>query len=314
MNQLTYNKLLKEKKQGKKFSRNDLDYNTLYQLSIVENVIDNNIAELFNLTKNQVKYLRQKYNLGNIFLKRMIDQPNYIIERAKKSNFDFSDISDENFQKLFYQSLETYAKSRNWNLNTLKQYLNQYKIENTIELANLELEFDVIISNKKHYDSKIKKGKITKGRKINQNKSNKNKIISGKIGEKIVYDYEVKKVKQLGIDKEVIWITKTKDKDITLDGLGYDIVSYNKNGEKIYIEVKCSTTNNSDNVSFNISKKEIQLMQGKLNNIDVNHCFIYYVSKIDTKYLIAEITIIDSKMFNNFKLNPIAYEVTEIFK
>ena len=214
---------------------------------------------------------------------------------------------------IYIESLKSYCKIKKYNLDKFNRYLNlKFNFEN-FDLDKNNFEYEVNYVNKKHIGQKNKTNKVSNGHKINQYKTTKNKIDSGKLGEKIVYKSEVKKLKKLGINKKVEWISKNYD-DISFDGTGYDIISYNEKGEKIYIEVKCSINNTTDNVTFNISNKEIEFMKGKSRNIDKNHCFIYYVSNINSNLFTADIFIINSETFLKYKLTPINYSVNEIYE
>lgn len=313
-----YNQFLEEKKNGKVFNKSDITESVLYELSVNEGVIDTELADLFNLSRNQVIYLRKKYNLENVYLRRMVDNFDEIIKYIKESFPLYSNYSQDQLLKIYIMCLRWYCKDKKYNIGTLEKYLNlkNIKIDNS-DLNDLELDYEVTYTRKKHVKNKKRETKHIVGHKINQSESNKNKIDSGKFGEKIVYKSEIKRLEKSGLtelSKQVKWISKTDREDITFDGTGYDIISYNEFGEKIYIEVKCSLTNNTDNVYFNISDKEVKFMNGELEGIDKNHCFIYYVYNVNSVSLTAEIFIIDSEMFSEYKLIPTNYKISESFE
>ena len=60
-NKELYNHLIQEKKSGKEFNKNDLTYEYLFELAITENIPDLLIANLFDMSKNEIRYLRKKY-------------------------------------------------------------------------------------------------------------------------------------------------------------------------------------------------------------------------------------------------------------
>lgn len=314
-----YDKLMQEKENGKVFSRKDLTADIMYELAIIENLTDSLIGDIFNLKISQVRYLRTKYGLNNKFLKETLDFSDNYIENMNQKLPDNLKVTDKN---IYYQMVESFAKSKRWKTDIIKPFLNDNDSDNidiknytndSDILKNLEIEYDPFLETK--YDIKNKKTmqkKRTSGKNINQKKAYENKIISGKIGEEIVYKEEIEKLKRLHLDDlvpNVKMITKTDYEYITNDGIGYDIVSYNEKKEKIYIEVKCSLTNSKDNVSFFISEKEVAFMHGELNNIDKDHCFIYYVHDIDIEKAIAKILVINHDKFNKLKLNPYIYKV-----
>ena len=320
----------KEKENGKVFSREDLTADIMYELAIVESLTDSLIGDIFNLKISQVRYLRIKYRLNNKFLKETLDFSDNYIENMNQKLPDNLKVTDKN---IYYQMVESFAKSKRWKTDIIKPFLNDnddynndddsYSYSDNIDiknytndsdiLKNLEIEYDPFLETK--YDIKNKKTtqkKRTSGKSINQKKAYENKIISGKIGEEIVYKEEIEKLKRLHLDDlipNVKMIAKTDYEYITNDGIGYDIVSYNEKRKKIYIEVKCSLTNSKDNVSFFISEKEVAFMSGELDNIDKDHCFIYYVHDIDIEKAIAKILVINHDKFNKLKLNPYIYKV-----
>jgi len=75
----------------------------------------------------------------------------------------------------------------------------------------------------------------------------------GDLGEQFVFSQEREKVKlyKLPKSKEVTWVSRDKG-----DGLGFDILSYDENGNEMYIEVK--TTTQDENASFYISANELE--------------------------------------------------------
>lgn len=322
-----YDKLRQEKENGKVFSREDLTADIMYELTIVEGLTDYLIGDIFNLKISQVRYLRTKYRLNNKFLKETLDFSDNYIEDMNQKLPDNLKVTDKN---IYYQMVESYAKSKRWKTDIIKPFLNDNDDYNNDDsdsgnidiknytndsdiLKNLEIEYDPFLETK--YDIKNKKTirkKRTSGKNINQKKAYENKIKSGKLGEEIVYKEEIEKLKSLHLDdlvSNVKMIAKTDYEYITNDGIGYDIVSYNEKGERIYIEVKCSLTNSKDNVSFFISEKEVAFMRGELDNIDKDHCFIYYVHDIDIEKAIAKILVINHDKFNKLKLNPYIYKV-----
>ena len=262
-------------------------------------------------------------------MKETLDFSDNYIENMNQKLPDNLKVTDKN---IYYQMVESFAKSKRWKTDIIKPFLNynddynnddNYSDSDNIDiknytndsdiLKNLEIEYDSFLETK--YDIKNKKTtqkKRTSGKNINQKKAYENKIISGKIGEEIVYKEEIEKLKRLHLDDlvpNVKMIAKTDYEYITNDGIGYDIVSYNEKRKKIYIEVKCSLTNSKDNVSFFISEKEVAFMSGELDNIDKDHCFIYYVHDIDIEKAIAKILVINHDKFNKLKLNPYIYKV-----
>lgn len=290
-NTRVYTKLKNLKENGQCFSKDDLTYDLLYQLSIVENTPDNLIGGLFDLTKDQVKNIRIKNDLQNVFAKKIINHPEFSRYNYKQKGVDYSTFSDKELvQDIYNYYLKPMAPLKKWRLDVIDHYLEEKMKEydslekicesvNMLNSENEEYKVETKVLKHKGHNNKGKRKNNKNGKRINQKKSNENKIDAGTLGEEIIYKDEIKKLKSLGLDhliNNVKWITQTEDKNITLDGLGYDIISFNEKEEKIYIEIKCSTTNNSDElITFNLSDKEVKFMNGELDEIDKNHCFIY---------------------------------------
>ena len=113
--------------------------------------------------------------------------------------------------------------------------------------------------------------KIDVSRTINLNYLDRYKINIevGKKGEKLVYEYEKTKLRNEGYDKladKVEHVSFTQG-----DGLGYDILSFNSDGSKKYIEVK-STVNSSKFSNFFVSKNELS----KSNELDEYYIYRVY--------------------------------------
>lgn len=149
----------------------------------------------------------------------------------------------------------------------------------------------LIKSDKMPFPNKIRKLSIP-GSKVVNIDFLKRAITSkrnGNSGELLTIDYEVNKLKELGIDKEVI------HKSLEGDGHGYDIESYNENGEKIFIEVK--TTEGGLNTSFDISINEV-LVSNKKDNL----YYIYRLFNYDKEMNSAEFFSLNGPIEGNFNL------------
>lgn len=318
--QVEYNKLIKEKENGKTFSKENLTYEILYQLSIIEAVNDEMIGNIFELSKKEVTYIRKKHGLENAFAKRYINHPEFFRQFLIKKGIYTANISD--FQLLmgaYGYCLEQTVK-KNWNFDTINKYyeekLREFDDLETICTSCNNNNDDYQVTTRNYIYEEFKpseKKKFINGHEVNQLEVNKIKSDAGTLGEEIIYNDEIKKLMKLklyDLIDDVQWVTKTKNKNKTLDGLGYDIISYNEKREKIYIEVKCSTTNNPEKMNFNISNKEVEFMNGNIPGIDKDHCFIYYLFNIDKEKKTADKFIINNKLFSTLNLIPTNYKVT----
>ena len=84
------------------------------------------------------------------------------------------------------------------------------------------------------------------------------------------------------------------------DGLGYDILSYDKNGEKKYIEVK--TTSGNSNTDFFVTKSELKRSKSEKNY------FLYRVYNYDQASNTGEFFIKKGALDENFMLEPDNYK------
>ena len=107
-----YETLLKEQKEGKKFTKKDLTYEILYQLAINENISDQSVGYIFGLTKNQVKYQRQKYDLENKFLKKCIDNPDIFIGFLEEKGIDTKIIGKEKLYSVIGWAIENKVEEK----------------------------------------------------------------------------------------------------------------------------------------------------------------------------------------------------------
>lgn len=110
-----------------------------------------------------------------------------------------------------------------------------------------------------------------KGRNINFIQNNiENKRI-GDLGELWVLKYEIEKLKQMGRNDLISNIKHTaKDEG---DGTGYDILSFDQNGQPIYIEVK--TTKGHQKSTFYITKTELERSKLERDNFYLYRIYNY---------------------------------------
>lgn len=301
-NKKLYNQLLEEKKNGKKFSKEDLTYDTLFELSIIENTPDSSIGEIFNIKKTQIRYIRQKMKLTNVLNKKMEIYPEtliYYIEKRERRN---PNTSNYKYEQMLNKYTEKMYKKKN------SKKTESEKQEITINIDGEEKKYHITFSNEK-YSAKTQKNRNNKGTHHNYKKENETKILHGKIGEQLALEAEKARLKNIGLEfltKEVKLVAQINE-ETTFDGLGYDLISFNEQLERICIEVK--TSFGTKDKPFFISKKEMELIQGLKEEYKCKNCLIYYVL-VDN----FDITIktIHSTDFSNLKLTPILYKVESL--
>ena len=189
-------------------------------------------------------------------------------------------------------------------LNTQNDIGNKITIENGGE----ELVYNVHFSSEKYMPNSKASGSCRKsnGSRRNYKKETETKITHGKIGEKIAIKAEQMRLIQIGL-KDLVNEVKSVaqiNEEITLDGLGYDLISFNEKRERICIEVK--TSYGKQDKPFFISKKELEIMRGLKAEYDCKHCLIYYLSIDKSNVTIKTIEPYD---LENLQLTPILYKV-----
>jgi len=291
-----YNRLIKDQNKGKSFKKEDLTYDILFELSVIENKADTLIGNIYNMNKNQVKYLRKKLGLNNIYKTKMETYPEIIMYMLEEKHKRPENISNYEFEKLITKIIQV--------SNTPSNHGNNITIDNNGEIITYHTEF----SNEEYKTKPNKKGnkKKTQGSHHNYKKENETKILHGKIGEKIALEAEKKRLIQLGLEDlvEKVQLISQISEEITFDGLGYDLISFNEKREKVCIEVK--TSYGKSDKPFFISKKELELLQGLKEEHNCSNCLIYYVLIDNNNVIIKNINLKD---LNNLKLTPILYKV-----
>lgn len=134
-------------------------------------------------------------------------------------------------------------------------------------------------------------------------KYEENRVL-GDAGERYIYNYEIDRLKDLGVSfdvfNEVIHTSK-----VFGDGAGYDILSkQDEDGENLYIEVK--TTKGDLNTPFFISINELNFMEDY-----EEEARIYRVYNFDYDTNMGQVEIINyEELRDNYIIDPISYRVT----
>lgn len=118
----------------------------------------------------------------------------------------------------------------------------------------------------------------------------------GRFGEELVYNYEMEAL------KEYPRLQKKIKKTYLLDeGAGYDIESYDYDGNKIFIEVKTNKSNYKNRIKFYISKNEDEFICNHRN------AYIYYIYDLEN----PKIRVIDQKTYLSYYKKAIGYEIDQ---
>lgn len=168
-------------------------------------------------------------------------------------------------------------------------YIN---IENT-ETTELELEKEPLILRNIALIPKGKKLNFTAHKTDHESIQRRNKNL-GDLGEMLVLKYEKERCLPKFRDK-VTHISVVEG-----DGLGYDILSFDEDGNEKYIEVK--TTSGQANKSFFITANELEWSRQESDNY-----YLYRLFNYDETEGTAEFTIIKGDL-TKYCNNPTQYE------
>lgn len=123
----------------------------------------------------------------------------------------------------------------------------------------------------------------------------------GNAGETFVMTYEKERVKKIDekLEEKVEWTSNIKG-----DGLGYDIQSFDDDGNTIYIEVK--TTKGNELTPFYITRNELEM-----SNRDPSNYYLYRVYDFDASSSSGKIARFKGSL-ESLCVNPTLYKV--VFK
>ena len=206
---------------------------------------------------------------------------------------------------------------KNWNTDMFSVFLYNFypkrPIKNTIIVGSgiltdyYDPEFPSdpfgreIVLNILPFFSVNKKSKKVKNSKPDYEKINRLNKKLGDRGEKVVLDFEIKKLEQLG----KLELAKKVDRvSLKSDSLGYDILSFEEDGKERLIEVKATSSKVTD-ANFFLTINELKTAKEKENY------YIYMVYDILSKE--PKIWVIKNP-FNpmniNIHMEPINYKVS----
>lgn len=177
---------------------------------------------------------------------------------------------------------------------------NAMEKEEDIILERSIEEADTFLGTYTKLGKKIQKVQKRKNktiaRKVDYNSLNKSKKTCGTLGEILIYNDEKDKITRAGIKKEVEHVAITRG-----DGLGYDILSYDENENEIFIEVKTTKENKTD--EFYLTPKEINVCKENKEKYK-----LYRVYNLDMKAKKYDVEIYSgNELLNMFEFQPVSY-------
>jgi len=159
-----------------------------------------------------------------------------------------------------------------------------------VSIPSVSLKYEL-----QYEEFKSKKNKPTlEGKFVNFNDSNKRAKHIGDLGELFVMLVEIDRLKNCNLSP--IHISKSGG-----DGQGYDILSYDDNGNRIYIEVK--TTQGPFNTPFYITVNELEKSKQEKNNF-----YLYRVFDFDPDKNTGKIRIYKGSL-EKLCINPVSFQV-----
>jgi hypothetical protein len=135
-----------------------------------------------------------------------------------------------------------------------------------------------------------------KGRYTNHIENERENKRIGNLGELLVLQYEKEKLKKLEINKKPEHVAKSKG-----DGLGFDILSYDEEGEEMYIEVK--TTKGNLSSPFYLTRNELER-----SIQDEENYYLYRIYNFSEETNEANCEVIEGSL-TDFAINPTEYKI-----
>ena len=268
-----------------------------------------------------------------------------LLEETKKNINSRIEFSDSTINKTKYYDLKTYKSKTSFKLDLVENKIESLieKAHNREEVLrhqeNIRIRRKEIADQNKKHEAYINKRKkeliewnntlIDKERKwkstqdklvissynkqefdlihqkkikVDWSKINQLRLQIGEVGEFIVLEHERNKLKKLFPNTNKIPIQTSKINDAA----GYDIRSFDNEGNVIFIEVKSTTNKNSQ--SAYLSTNELLFLQK-----NVSKYFIYRLSKLNIESKTADLAIYSGEdILNNHELIVSNYKI--IFK
>ena len=165
-----------------------------------------------------------------------------------------------------------------------------------IPMINHSSEFTVTIKDNGHMKKHHRQRREKVGHLVNYDKQHEHNMSIGDLGEKIVLNLLTAQAKkdQLPLPERV---SQTRG-----DGLGYDILTWDTQGNEQHIEVKTTTSNYID--GFPITQNEVDKAKHDKDKYFIYRVFALNKEKMSAKIYIINGDIISSKQYN---LEPTKY-------
>lgn len=242
-------------------------------------------------------------------IKKLIDIKGIDVQyRLAKMEFLISALDEVVENLLTHPDITTMLNNQleTLSIKYITQDIDSSENEITINIDGEDETYYVTYSDEKYSVNPKKGNRKYNGAKHNYKLENEEKQKHGMLGEKIALEAEKKRLIKIGLEdlvEEVLLVAQI-DEETTFDGLGYDLLSFNENRERICIEVK--TSYGKKDKPFFISKKELELIQGIKEEHGCKQILIQYLLIDGKNITIKNIYPYD---FDTLRLTPILYKV-----
>lgn len=274
----------------------NLDYNELFR-------IEEELKHQKEIEKNNLSGKKYVMPLSGILLRKLYwaIKNNQLDRKFLKNNWFityYGPMFLEKFLERIENShiLELYESGKIYEHPNFETYQELYKRLNLKESEPLPEQIltrvPLLGSKARKKNKKIRKICLT--RDYVELTKIKNKV--GKTGEELVYNYELEALSgypELQKKIEQIYLID--------DCAGYDIESYDYEGNKIYIEVKTNTLNSDNRIKFYISRLEDEFITNHKN------AYIYYVYDLKN----PKLRVIDQETYLGYYKKATNYEIDQ---
>ncbi|WP_273946893.1 MrcB family domain-containing protein [Leuconostoc mesenteroides] len=276
-------------------AKNNISKVSRYWQSTLANRTDRMTTEPIDLTSSlqNKNTLVLGYELGNIFSIKYdsdnLPDNDQLLTDLKDMLFCLNEIKADLINEKNLQQNIDYILSLGLNLNPLLNNNNIKKIAKKIPKIELT-ETDSVV-----------KEPDKKGRKIDYDTLQKQNSMIGFLGEKIVLKYEKNRLSNdPDLSQRIEHVSQTKG-----DGLGYDILSFDSQGNEIFIEVK--TTTQGKNTPFYMSSNEVSFANKHPDNY-----FLYRVYNFSNLVEMNNVEFfrINGSQMKNIDLQPVNFMAT----
>lgn len=287
-----------------------LEYMKSQKIDVIYEYLNLNYHELFHIEeelrhqkeieRNNLAGREYVMPLSGILLKKLYwAAKNHQLDRKFLKNNWFNTYYGSRFLQNFIEQIEKsnildlYESGKIYEHSSFEDYNKKWNLKDSEKSANQTLMKVPFLESKEHIKKKRVRTICTARDYVNLAKI---KSEVGRTGEELVYNYEMEAL------KEYPELQRKIEKTYLInDGAGYDIESYDYNGNIIYIEVKANKSDGSKRIKFYISNIEDEFISSHKN------AYIYYVYDLKN----PKLRVIDQKTYLGYSKKAIDYEVDQ---